>query len=158
MLLALACEHLHARRILRPSLDRLLRLIATARATAHVRIEAGLADQLAGRRAELDALLIAPAGGRSELALLRERAAWNTRYLTAAIDDVRATEPYLVSDDALAQLSPVGHAHVNPNGRYRFDTTSGLGEGRLRPLRERALSDDPAAQPTQPIPANGDKH
>jgi len=83
---------------------------------------------------------------------------WNTRYLTAAIDDVRATEPGLVSDGALAQLSPVGHAHVNPNGRYRFDTTQGQGDGRLRPLRERALSDDRAAQPTQPIPVNGDKH
>jgi hypothetical protein len=48
--------------------------------------------------------------------------AWSTRYLTAAIDELRATDPGLVSDDALAQLSPVGHAHVNPNGRYRFDT------------------------------------
>ena len=80
---------------------------------------------------------------------------WNTRYLTVAIDDVRATEPGLVSDGALAQLGPVGHAHVNPNGRYRFDTTPGLGDGRLRPLRERALSYDGAAQPTQSIPVKG---
>ena len=72
--------------------------------------------------------------------------------------DVRATEPGLVSDGALSQLSPVGHAHVNPNGRYRFDTTQGLGDGRLRPLRERALNNDRAAQPTQPILLNGDKH
>lgn len=75
VLLALTTEHLHARKIIRPSLDRLLRLIATARAAAHTRIEAAVADQLApARRAELDGLLIAPAGGRSELALLKERA------------------------------------------------------------------------------------
>ncbi len=78
--------------------------------------------------------------------------AWNTRYLTAAIDDARAAEPGLVSDDALAQLSPVGHAHVNPNGRYRFDTTGTPAEGRMRPLRERAASDEqpvkcPSARP-----------
>jgi hypothetical protein len=84
--------------------------------------------------------------------------AWNTRYLTAAIDDVRATEPSLVNDDALAQLSPVAHAHVNPNGRYRFDTTHGAADGRLRPLRERTLSDQQLARPTQPLPLNGDKH
>lgn len=75
VLLALATEHLHARRIIRPSLERLLRLMATARAAAHARIEAALTDQLApDRRVELDALLVAPAGGRSELALLKERA------------------------------------------------------------------------------------
>jgi TnpA family transposase len=75
VLLALTTEHLHARKIIRPSLDRLLRLIAAARAAAHTRIEAALADQLASeRRAELDGLLVAPAGGRSELALLKERA------------------------------------------------------------------------------------
>jgi hypothetical protein len=75
VLLALTSEHLHARKIIRPSLDRLLRLIAAARAAAHIRIEAAVVDQLAPeRRAELDALLVAPAGGRSELALLKERA------------------------------------------------------------------------------------
>lgn len=75
VLLALATEHLHLRKIIRPSLDGLLRLIATARAAAYTRIDAAVGDQLAPeRRAELDALLIAPAGGRSELALLEERA------------------------------------------------------------------------------------
>lgn len=84
--------------------------------------------------------------------------AWNTRYLTAAIDDVRRTESDLVSDGTLAQLSPVGHAHVNPNGRYRFDMTRSPGEGRLRPLRERAASDEQPVRPTQLVPLNGDKH
>jgi len=37
VLLALATEHLHARKIIRPSLDRLLRLIAAARAAVGVR-------------------------------------------------------------------------------------------------------------------------
>ncbi len=84
--------------------------------------------------------------------------AWNARYLTAAIDAIRASQPNLISDDALAQLSPVAHAHVNPNGRYRFDTASTPPEGRLRPLLERAARDDQPARPTPPILANGDKH
>lgn len=75
VLLALTTEHLHARKIIRPSLDRLMRLIAAARAAAHTRVETAVADQLTPeRRAQLDALLIAPAGGRSELARLKERA------------------------------------------------------------------------------------
>lgn len=75
MLLALTTEHLHARKIIRPSLDRLMRLIATARAAAHTRIETAVADHLTPeRRAELDALLVSSAGGRSELARLKERA------------------------------------------------------------------------------------
>lgn len=75
VLLELTCEHLHARRVTRPSLDRLLRLIAAARPQAHLRVEGMLAGQLPeARRAALDELLIAPTGGRSELALLRGRA------------------------------------------------------------------------------------
>ncbi|MCA1677465.1 MAG: Tn3 family transposase [Actinobacteria bacterium] len=84
--------------------------------------------------------------------------AWNARYLTAAIDDVRTTQPDLVTDDALAQLSPVGHAHVNPNGRYRFDTASTPPSGRLRSLRERTATDEQPLRPTPPILLNGDKH
>ncbi|MDQ3880597.1 MAG: Tn3 family transposase, partial [Chloroflexota bacterium] len=84
--------------------------------------------------------------------------AWNTRYLTAAIDELRVTNPGLVGDHALAQLSPVGHAHVNPNGRYRFDTAGTPSDGRLRPMRELAPSERESARPTQPLPLNGDKH
>lgn len=82
----------------------------------------------------------------------------DTRYLTAAIDELRATNPGLISDEGLAQLSPVGHTHVNPNGRYRFDTSGTPTEGRLRPLREVAPSDRESARPTQPLLVKGDNH
>ena len=50
-LIDLAGEHLRARRVLRPPVDTLTRMIATARADAHRRIEQLLADELAdGRR------------------------------------------------------------------------------------------------------------
>jgi Tn3 transposase DDE domain len=83
--------------------------------------------------------------------------AWNARYLTAALDNVRIHQPEPVRDDALAQLSPVGHAHVNPNGRYRFDV-SAPPAGQLRPLRERTADDERASRPSPPILVNGDKH
>ena len=84
--------------------------------------------------------------------------AWNARYLTADLDDVRSHQPELIRDDALAQLSPVAHAHINPNGRYRFDV-SALPADQLRPLRERTHGDEPAAaRPSPPILVNGDRH
>jgi hypothetical protein len=70
---------------------------------------------------------------------------------------LRSHQPELIRDDALAQLSPVGHAHVNPNGRYRFDV-SALPAGQLRPLRERTDGDERTSRPSPPILVNGDKH
>jgi hypothetical protein len=83
--------------------------------------------------------------------------AWNARYLTAALDDIRQHQPDLIRDDALAQLSPVGHAHVNPNGRYRFDV-SAPPAGQLRPLRARTAGDERASRPSPLILVNGDKY
>ena len=45
-LMGLLGEHLRARRVLRPSVETLTRMIATARANAHRRVDALLADQL----------------------------------------------------------------------------------------------------------------
>jgi hypothetical protein len=71
----LAGEHLRARRVLRPPVDALTRMIATARADAHRLIDDLLADELPDvRRGELDALLDGGAGQSSELADLRPRA------------------------------------------------------------------------------------
>jgi hypothetical protein len=53
--------------------------------------------------------------------------------------------------------APLGHAHVNPNGRYRFGV-SALPAGQLRPLRERTDGDERASRPSPPILVNGDKH
>lgn len=74
-LLVLVAEHLRARQLLRPSVDALARMIATARANAHRHVELLLADQLAPERCvELDTLLDG-AAGQSGVADLRRRAA-----------------------------------------------------------------------------------
>ncbi len=58
---------------------------------------------------------------------------WNTRYLDAALNHLRATG-YEVDDEAVARLSPLVRRHINVLGRYRFDREAAkLGE-RLRPL------------------------
>ena len=77
---------------------------------------------------------------------------WNTRYIQAALDDIRRSRPELVTDQALARLAPVLHAHINPYGRYRFDLASAPEPGQLRPLNATpasAASDVSSA----PIPA-----
>ena len=74
-LIALASEHLRARYVLRPPVETLVRMIATARAEAHRHVDGLLADQLASeRRSELDALLDGGVGQSSDLADLRQRA------------------------------------------------------------------------------------
>ena len=74
-LIALAGEHLRARCVLRPPVETLVRMIATARAEAHRHIDELLANQLdAGRRRELDSLLDGGTGQSSDLADLRRRA------------------------------------------------------------------------------------
>ncbi len=74
-LMVLVAEHLRARRMLRPPVDTLARMIATARASAHHHVEELLSDQLASaRRGELDALLASTDGQTSGIADLRGRA------------------------------------------------------------------------------------
>jgi hypothetical protein len=74
-LLVLVAEHLRARRVLRPPVDTLARMIVTARANAHRRVEQLLADQLAPeRRRQLDTLLDGADGQTSAIAELRRRA------------------------------------------------------------------------------------
>jgi hypothetical protein len=84
--------------------------------------------------------------------------AWNARYTTAALEQLAATHPELLADDtALARLAPVGHAHINPLGRYRFDNPHGPPPGQFRLLHH----PDPNghhSRPTPPIGVSGDKH
>ena len=61
----------------------------------------------------------------------------------------------LVTDDALARLAPVLHAHINPYGRYSFDLTAVPALGHLRPLNTIAARED-SDVPTTPIPLNRD--
>ncbi|MGA2013502.1 MAG: Tn3 family transposase [Solirubrobacteraceae bacterium] len=75
-LMGLVSEHLRARRVPRPPVETLTRMIATARASAHRRVDAILADQLPeARRNAFDRLLDGASGQTSGLADLRGRAA-----------------------------------------------------------------------------------
>jgi Tn3 transposase DDE domain len=80
---------------------------------------------------------------------------WNTRYIQAALDHLRKTRPDLVTDETLARLAPVLHAHINPYGRYLFDLTAVPALGQLRPLNTIAARVD-SDVPTTPIPGNRD--
>lgn len=83
---------------------------------------------------------------------------WNARYTTAAVDHLNGIRPELVADASLlARLSPVGHAHINPLGRYRFDNPDTPPGGELRPLRDPDNHDEPSV-PTPPLGVSGDKH
>jgi hypothetical protein len=61
----------------------------------------------------------------------------------------------LVTDETLARLAPVLHAHINPYGRYLFDLAAVPALGHLRPLNTIAARVD-SDVPTTPIPVNRD--
>ena len=76
---------------------------------------------------------------------------WNAHYTSAALEHLAATQPALVIDDAaLARLAPVGHAHINPLGRYRVDNPADPPPGQLRPLHD-PNADDQHNRPSSPI-------
>ncbi len=58
---------------------------------------------------------------------------WNTLYMQAAIDQLRA-EGYPVDED-IPHLSPPVHDHINMPGRYSFWIPDSVSRGELRPLR-----------------------
>jgi len=64
---------------------------------------------------------------------------WNTRYIGAAVAELRA-QGHPVPDEHAARLSPLVDKHLNVHGRYSF-TPEGLPTGTLRPLRDPAESD-----------------
>jgi TnpA family transposase len=59
---------------------------------------------------------------------------WNTIYMDAALDQLRA-EGFGVRDEDVARLSPLVHEHINMLGRYAFILPEPLARGELRPLR-----------------------
>jgi hypothetical protein len=66
---------------------------------------------------------------------------WNTRYLDAAVAQLRA-EGHDIEDEDVARLSPLRDRHINVLGRYRFNIqASGPGQG-LGPLRAPDAPDD----------------
>nr|ANO42518.1 hypothetical protein A8713_035285 [Streptomyces sp. SAT1] len=70
---------------------------------------------------------------------------WTTRYLDAAVDQLRALpaeeREHDVLDTDVARLSPLKHANLNCLGRYSFRATVPAGGG-LRPLRDPVGADD----------------
>ena len=58
---------------------------------------------------------------------------WNTVYMQAAIDHLQQ-HGQVISEDALAQLSPVRFAHINVHGKYSFDISVPLLNNGLRPF------------------------
>jgi Tn3 transposase DDE domain len=69
---------------------------------------------------------------------------WNTRYLDAALTQVRASSMPVKPED-LERFSPLLLDHVNVLGRYDFALTESVRKGRLRPLRTPDERDDRAA-------------
>ena len=68
---------------------------------------------------------------------------WNTLYMQAAIDQLRA-EGYPVLDDDIARLNPHVHDHINMLGRYSLSIPESVAHGQLRPpqkpVRPRSLT------------------
>ena len=67
---------------------------------------------------------------------------WNTVYLERAVAAIRE-KGQLVSDEALAHLSPLKWEHINLTGDYHWRKDAGLRNGELRPLK----SSSPTARP-----------
>jgi TnpA family transposase len=70
---------------------------------------------------------------------------WTTRYLDAAVDQLRVLpadqREHDVLDEDVARLSPLKHANLNVLGRYSLRAFTPAGGG-LRPLRDPAAGDD----------------
>jgi hypothetical protein len=61
--------------------------------------------------------------------------AWNTVYMSAAIDRLRA-EGHPVQESDLAHLAPCRYEHINPYGKYQFEIDRSFSRTKLRPLRQ----------------------
>lgn len=66
---------------------------------------------------------------------------WNTIYMEAALNQLRA-EGFVVRDEDVARLSPLGFDHINMLGRYAFTLPDMVARGELRPLRDPRIRDD----------------
>lgn len=60
---------------------------------------------------------------------------WNTIYMQAALDHLRAQGETL-NDEDIARLSPLCHGHINMLGHYSFTLAELVTKGHLRPLKE----------------------
>ena len=69
---------------------------------------------------------------------------WNTRYLDAALAQVRTSSATIKPED-VERLSPLLLDHINVLGRYEFNLKKSIRQGKLRPLRDPDVRDDLAA-------------
>ena len=60
---------------------------------------------------------------------------WNPIYIDAAVSQLRK-DGFLVRDEDVARLSPLGHEHINMLGRYTFTLPAQVARGKLRSLRD----------------------
>lgn len=60
---------------------------------------------------------------------------WNTLYIEAAIEQLKA-EGYPVIDEDISRISPLIFHHINMLGRYLFSVPDEVRKGKLRPLRD----------------------
>jgi hypothetical protein len=60
---------------------------------------------------------------------------WNTLYLDAALNHLRAESLEVRSEDT-ACLAPLGYKHINFLGRYSFTLSEPIAHGQLRPLAD----------------------
>jgi len=127
-LFALAAEQLHARRVARPSVEQLVRLIGSARERAHQATFDALADQLgdSARRARLARLLTARGDGTTWIEWLRTPARE-----TSPVEIVRQLEKFTYLRELGAEQIDLS---MLPPGRVRMLA----GEGKRRPAWELA--------------------
>jgi hypothetical protein len=59
---------------------------------------------------------------------------WSTRFIDAALGKLQLEE-FVVLDEDVARLSPLGFDHINVRGRYQFQVAESIRRGDLRPLR-----------------------
>jgi hypothetical protein len=67
---------------------------------------------------------------------------WNTIYMDAALNQLRAAEGVDMRAEDLARLSPLGFDHINMLGRYAFILPDLIARGELRPLRDPQNTDN----------------
>ena len=64
----------------------------------------------------------------------QRRVLWNTVYISAALEQLRA-DGHRFTDDDVVHLSPARFEHINPYDRYHFDPELAKPKARRRPLR-----------------------
>jgi hypothetical protein len=58
---------------------------------------------------------------------------WNTRYMESALEVIRDRGNILEYED-IPRLSPLGYEHINIVGKYSFNLSETVANGKLRPL------------------------